>query len=134
MYSDEYYYNQKRIFPRCTQVQNRGHDIYRSGRHERRRKRGCCNKGTATDTKRSQEGEKALNFGLVHILDADGEQVLCYNTYNLFVRLPEQEVPMKQPDKMTAYFSCAAKIQTDLHLDNQMHRLCHAAVKGGDGK
>jgi len=41
---------------------------------------------------------------------------------------------MKQPDKLTAYFSCAAKIQTDLHLDNQMHRLCHAAVKGGDGK
>jgi hypothetical protein len=91
MYSDEYHFNQERIFPRCTQVQNRGHDIYRQGRHEGRRKRGCCNKGTATDTKRSQEGEKALNFGIVHTLDADGEQVLCYNTYNLFVRLPEQE-------------------------------------------
>ena len=67
-------------------------------------------------------------------MDADGEQVLWYNTYNLFVRLPEQEVPMKQPDKMTAYFSCAANIQTNLNLDNQMHRLCHTAEKGGDGR
>lgn len=41
---------------------------------------------------------------------------------------------MKQPDKMTASFYYAEKIQTDLHLDNQMHRLCHAAEKGGDGK
>jgi len=41
---------------------------------------------------------------------------------------------MKQPDKITAYFNHAANIQTDLHLDNQMHRLCHAAEKGGDGK
>lgn len=41
---------------------------------------------------------------------------------------------MKQPDKMTAYFNCAATIQTDLHLDNQMHRLCHTAEKGGDGR
>lgn len=71
---------------------------------------------------------------IVYNLDADGEQVLCYTIINLFVRLPEQEVPMKQPDKMTAYFSCAATIQTDLHLDNQMHRLCHAAEKGGDGR
>ena len=41
---------------------------------------------------------------------------------------------MKQPDKMTAYYFCAAKKQTDMHLDNQMHRLCRAAVKGGEGK
>ena len=40
---------------------------------------------------------------------------------------------MKQPDKMTAYFSCAATIQTDLHLDNQMHRLLsHAQESGAD--
>ena len=41
---------------------------------------------------------------------------------------------MKQPDKMTAYYFCAANIQIDLHLDNQMHRLGHAAVKGGVGE
>lgn len=70
----------------------------------------------------------------LELRNADGKQAICYNTYNLFVRLPEQEVPMKQPGKMTAYFSCAANIQTDLHLDNQMHRLCYTAVEGGDGK
>ena len=29
----------------------------------------------------------------------------------------------KQPDKITAYYYCAANKQTDLNLDNQMHRL-----------
>ena len=74
---------------------------------------------------------------------ADGQQVLCYNNCNLFVRLPEQEVNMKQqPDKMTAYYYRAAHINTDLNLDNQMYRLLHHAMtngmsiatKGGDCK
>ena len=41
---------------------------------------------------------------------------------------------MKQPGKMTAYYYRVANKQTALYLDNQMHRLCHAAVKGGDGR
>ena len=40
----------------------------------------------------------------------------------------------KQPDKITAYYYRAANEQTDLNLDNQMHRLGHTAEKGGDGK
>ena len=68
---------------------------------------------------------------------------IWYNTYNLFVRLPEQEVNMKQqPDKMTAYYYRAAHINADLYLDNQMYRLLHHAMtngvslaaKGGDCK
>lgn len=39
---------------------------------------------------------------------------------------------MKQPDKMTAYYYRAATKQTNLHLDNQMHRLCCKALKGGE--
>ena len=80
---------------------------------------------------------------IVYNLDADGEQVLCYTIINLFVRLPEQEVNMKQqPDKMTAYYYRAAHINENLYLDNQMHQLLahaaqsygYAAVKGGDCK
>ena len=41
---------------------------------------------------------------------------------------------MKQPDKMTAQFHSAASAQTDLNLDNQMHQLCYAVLKGGDGR
>ena len=48
----------------------------------------------------------------------------------------------QQPDKMTAYYYCAAHINTDLYLDNQMYRLLHHAMtndvslaaKGGDCK
>ena len=71
---------------------------------------------------------------IVYNLDADGEQVLCYTIINLFVRLPEQEVIMKQPDKMIAYYYRVDQKQTDLHLDNQMHQLCYAVLKGGDGR
>lgn len=40
---------------------------------------------------------------------------------------------MKQPDKMTAYYYRAANEQTDLNLDNQMHRLLsHAQENGTD--
>ena len=35
---------------------------------------------------------KTVNSNVFYSLDADGERVLWYNTYNLFVRLPEQEV------------------------------------------
>lgn len=80
------------------------------------------------------KGRKSPKCGFIYILDAGGKQVFCYNIFNLFVRLPEQEVPMKQPGKMTAYYYRAADKQTDLHLDNQMHRLCHTAVKGGNGR
>lgn len=67
---------------------------------------------------------------IVYNLDADGEQVLCYTIINLFVRLPEQEVIMKQPDKMIAYYYRVEQKQTDLHLDNQMHQLlCDAAER-----
>jgi hypothetical protein len=38
---------------------------------------------------------------------------------------------MKQPDKMIAYYYRAAT-ETDLHLDNQMHRLRCKALKGGE--
>ena len=39
----------------------------------------------------------------------------------------------KQPDKITAYYYCAANKQTDLNLDNQMHRLLsHAQENGTD--
>ena len=73
----------------------------------------------------------------------DGERDPWYNINNLFVRLPEQEVNMKQqPDKMTAYYYRAAHINADLYLDNQMYRLLHHAMingvslaaKGGDCK
>ena len=38
-------------------------------------------------------------------------EVRWYNINNLFVRLPEQEVNMKQqPDKITAYYYRAANI------------------------
>ena len=53
---------------------------------------------------------------IVYNLDADGEQVLCYTIINLFVRLPEQEVIMKQPDKMIAYYYRVDQKRTDLHL------------------
>ena len=33
----------------------------------------------------------------------------------------------KQPDKITAYYYRAANEQTDLNLDNQMHRLLSPA-------
>ena len=35
----------------------------------------------------------------------------------------------KQPDKITAYYYRAANKQTDLNLDNQMHRLLNHAQK-----
>ena len=35
----------------------------------------------------------------------------------------------KQPDKITAYYYRAANKQTDLNLDNQMHRLLSHAQK-----
>ena len=39
----------------------------------------------------------------------------------------------KQPDKITAYYYRAANEQTDLNLDNQMHRLLsHAQENGTD--
>ena len=39
----------------------------------------------------------------------------------------------KQPDKITAYYYRAANKQTDLNLDNQMHRLLsHAQENGTD--
>ena len=38
----------------------------------------------------------------------------------------------KQPDKITAYYYRAANEQTDLNLDNQMHRLRCKAIKGGE--
>ena len=39
----------------------------------------------------------------------------------------------KQPDKITAYYYRAANKQTDLNLDNQMHRLLsHAQESGAD--
>ena len=39
----------------------------------------------------------------------------------------------KQPDKITAYYYRAANKQTDLNLDNQMHRLLsHAQENGSD--
>ena len=39
----------------------------------------------------------------------------------------------KQPDKITAYYYCAANKQTDLNLDNQMHRLLsHAQENRSD--
>ena len=38
----------------------------------------------------------------------------------------------KQPDKITAYYYRAANKQTDLNLDNQMHRLRCKAIKGGE--
>ena len=39
----------------------------------------------------------------------------------------------KQPDKITAYYYRAANKQTDLNLDNQMHRLLsHAQESGSD--
>ena len=39
----------------------------------------------------------------------------------------------KQPDKITAYYYRAANKQTDLNLDNQMHRpLSHAQESGAD--
>ena len=37
----------------------------------------------------------------------------------------------KQPDKITAYYYRAANKQTDLNLDNQMHRLLSHAQKSG---
>ena len=37
----------------------------------------------------------------------------------------------KQPDKITAYYYRAANKQTDLNLDNQMHRLLSYAQKNG---
>ena len=37
----------------------------------------------------------------------------------------------KQPDKITAYYYRAANKQTDLNLDNQMHRLLSHAQKNG---
>ena len=37
----------------------------------------------------------------------------------------------KQPDKITAYYYRAANEQTDLNLDNQMHRLLSHAQKNG---
>ena len=40
----------------------------------------------------------------------------------------------KQPGKMIAYRCHAADRQADLYFDNQIHRSCHAAVKGGDGR
>ena len=38
----------------------------------------------------------------------------------------------KQPDKITAYYYRAANKQTELNLDNQMHRLRCKALKGGE--
>ena len=35
----------------------------------------------------------------------------------------------KQPDKITAYYYRAANKQTDLNLDNQMHRLLSHALE-----
>lgn len=48
----------------------------------------------------------------------------------------------QQPDKMTAYYYCAAHINTNLYLDKHMYRLLHHAMtsgvsayaKGGDCK
>ena len=37
----------------------------------------------------------------------------------------------KQPDKITAYYYRAANKQTDLNLDNQMHRLLSLAQENG---
>ena len=77
------------------------------------------------------DGRKRPKIYIFYILDADGEQVICYNNNDLFVRLSEQEVIMKQPSKLTAYYYRAANMQTDLNLDNQMHQLLHHAAQSG---
>ena len=60
--------------------------------------------------KTTLKGTKKARQRIIYILDADGERVLWYNTYNLFVRLPEQEViyeAARQDDRIL--LSCGNK-------------------------